>query len=174
MAASPGPVADNPGQPAPTSPVRGYEGPMGGQSPPGVPGPVAEWRERPPAGITGGSVSVTLYRILSFSFYARLPHPSSGPAFYAAFRVFRTVGEGLLADPGPGSAVLPGLLAHLIAFGGYTGYDYVPHAGGGRTLGKKAMKIRHVPYDGVAPRAAGPMKRAALQPGVLITAGIPW
>ncbi|WP_156055956.1 hypothetical protein [Streptosporangium roseum] len=147
---------------------------MGGQSPPGVPVPVAEWRERPPACITGGSVSVTLYRILSFSFYARLPHPSSGSAFYAVFRAFRPVGEGLLVVPGPGSAVLPGLLAHLIAFGGYTGYDYVPHAGGGRTLGKKAMKIRHVPYDGVAPRAAGPMKRAALQPGVLITAGIPW
>ncbi|WP_133061520.1 hypothetical protein [Streptosporangium minutum] len=154
---------------------------MGGQSPPGVPGPAAEWRERPPAGITGVSVSVTLYRILSFSFYARLPHPSSGPAFYssgpafyAAFRVFRPVGEGLLVDPGPGSAVSPGLSAHLIAFGGYTGYDYVPHGGGGRTLGKKAMKIRLVPYDGVAPRAAGPMKRAALRPGVLITAGIPW
>ncbi|MER5422406.1 hypothetical protein [Streptosporangium roseum] len=146
---------------------------MGGQSPPlRVPGPAAEWRERPPAVIAGGSVSVTLYRILSFC--ARLPHPSSRPAFYAAFRVFLPVGEGLLADPGPGSAVLPGLLARLIAFGGYTGYDYVPHAGGGRTLGKKAMKIRLVPYDGVAPRAAGPMKRAALQPGVLITAGIPW
>lgn len=106
------------------------------------------------------SVSAALYWILSF-------------AFSAISGAFGPAREDLLADPRPGPMVLPGLLAHPIAFGGYTGYDYVPHARGGRTLGKKAMKPRLVPYDGVAPRAARPVKWTALQPAVLITADIP-
>ncbi|MEU0485172.1 hypothetical protein ABZ260_39085 [Streptosporangium sp. NPDC006013] len=68
--------------------------------------------------------------------------------------------------------VLPGLSREPIVFGGYTVYDYVLHARVGRTLGKKALKIRLVPQACVASAAARVMKRAALHPGVLPAADI--
>jgi hypothetical protein len=52
-----------------------------------------------------------------------------------------------------------------IVFGGYTVYDYVLRARVGRTLGKKALKIRLVPPACVASAAARMMKRAALPSG---------
>ncbi|MBG0814520.1 RDD family protein [Planomonospora sp. ID82291] len=95
---------------------------------------------------------VALYWILSLSFYSLL-----------------ATDEGRASDP----RALPGLFAGLIAFGGYTLYDYVLHARDGRTIGKKLMRIRLAPYGGADPGRAGLMGRAALYPGVLLTAGIP-
>ncbi|GGL28446.1 RDD family protein [Planomonospora parontospora] len=115
--------------------------------------PPAEWWERLAARIIDAAGFVALYWILSLSFYSLL-----APA-----------GEGRGADP----RVLPGLFAGLIAFGGYTLYDYVLHARDGRTIGKKVMGIRLVPYGGAGPDRAGLVRRAALYPGVLLTAGIP-
>ncbi|MFI6456904.1 hypothetical protein ACIBF6_35755 [Streptosporangium amethystogenes] len=67
---------------------------------------------------------------------------------------------------------LPGLSGEPIVFGGYTVYDYVLHARVGRTLGKKALKIRLVPQACVASAATRVMKRAALHPDVLPTVDI--
>lgn len=93
--------------------------------------------------------------------------------FFAFRRAFRTAGEGLLTDPDRGRVVLARLSEGLIAFGGYTVYDYVLRARAGRTLGEKVLKIRLVPYACVTSVHTGVMKRAALRPGVPSTAGIP-
>ncbi|WP_449060513.1 RDD family protein [Planomonospora algeriensis] len=115
--------------------------------------PPAEWWERLAARIIDAVGFVAVYWILSLSFYSLLT-----PA-----------GEGRTAD----ARALPGFFAGLIAFGGYTLYDYVLHARDGRTVGKKLMRIRLAPYGGADRGRAGLMRRAALYPGVLLTAGIP-
>ncbi|WP_344856707.1 RDD family protein [Planomonospora alba] len=122
--------------------------------PPALPAPPAEWWERLAARIIDAIGFVALYWILSRSLYPLFAPPA---------------GEDRAADP----RVLPGLLAGLIAFGAYTAYDYAMHARCGRTLGKKLMRIRLVPYGGASLDRAGLMRRAALYPGLLLTAGIP-
>jgi hypothetical protein len=82
---------------------------MGDRLPERVPEPLAQWWDRPTARILGGAIFVALHWFLSFVFRP----------------VFRSAGEGLLADRSSGLAVLPGLSTGLSAFGGYTVYDYV-------------------------------------------------
>jgi len=93
--------------------------------------------------------------------------------FFAFRGVFGAVGEDLLADPDRGRLVLARLSEECIVFGGYTVYDYVLRARVGRTLGKKVLKIRLVPYTCVTSVRTGVMKRAAPRPDVLPMEGIP-
>ncbi|GIH98272.1 RDD family protein [Planobispora takensis] len=138
---------------APLAPVGSYPVPIDVSVPPGVPVPRAEWWERLVARLIDGALFVALYWILSFAFYP----------------VFAPAGEVRPADP----RLLPGLFAGLVAFGAYTLYDYALHAGSGRTLGKKAMGIRLVPYGGGVPWLVGLAKRSVVFPGVLLVEGIP-
>ncbi|MFC4057286.1 RDD family protein [Planomonospora corallina] len=121
--------------------------------PPALPARPAEWWERLAARAIDGIGFVVLYWIVSLSLYP----------------LFASGSGDRTADP----RVLPGLVAALVAFGAYTVYDYVMHARYGRTFGKKLLRIRLTPYGGAVLDRTGLMRRAALFPGVLLTAGIP-
>jgi uncharacterized RDD family membrane protein YckC len=140
------------GTPPPYGAPQQYAGGPGGQA------PLAVWWERWVARIVDGLIFGILYSILASIFNSMF-----GPS----------VAE-ILADPtAAGSAVLPALLAGIIAYGAYAAYDYVLHSKDGQTLGKKLMKIRLASVSGGPLDSGALMKRSAIFPGVMALYGIP-
>lgn len=118
-------------------------------SPPWSDAVPAEWWERLAARLIEALVFGVFYYIL----------------FVALWAAFRTVGLLEVFD-----GRLPGVFAWLLGGLGYTVYDWTAHSMGGRTFGKKIMKIRLAP-GGL--RRGALLKRSLIYPGAVMVMGIP-
>lgn len=72
-----------------------------------------------------------------------------------------------------GSAVLPGLVAYVLAGAAYAGYDYLTQVATGQTLGKRLMGIRVTGLGGQPMTPAQIRTRVLIYPGLMALLGVP-